>query len=144
MTEFTLNSTEASPGLTIAAYSKMVKLSFSEWLAEQMLIRGWTQAQLARAAKVRRGTIGNILNKVRQPGPEVLLSIAKALDLPPDLVFAKAGVLPAPKDGATDEERKWLHIFDQAASDEERAELLERAELELARLREKRKGKSTP
>ncbi|MBX3048408.1 MAG: helix-turn-helix transcriptional regulator [Anaerolineales bacterium] len=117
--------------------------SFSTWLQAQLSERGWTAVYLARRTQISQTHISRLLSGLRRPGPEALKEIARAFDVPPELVFDKAGVLPA-RGEISDDERQWLHIFDQAASDEERAELLERAELELARLREKRKGKSTP
>lgn len=67
---------------------------FSVWLLDELSRRGWTPAELARRAGLSTGTLSNILNGNRNPGPEVTLSIAKALGEPADKVFRLAGILP--------------------------------------------------
>ncbi len=124
-------------------YMPAKPITFADWLQSELQQRAWSPAELARRSGVSNAHISRTLAGLVQPGPEALRKIARGLSLPSDIVFDKAGVLPA-RGEISDDERQWLHIFDQAASDEERAELLERAELELARLRDKRKGKSTP
>ncbi|MBX3005979.1 MAG: helix-turn-helix transcriptional regulator [Anaerolineales bacterium] len=135
--EYTVKPKEYALPLKIGLYSKMDKMSFSEWLSAEMQKRDWSQSDLARASGLRRATISNVLNRVRQPGTAVLHALARGLDLPLDLVYRKAGLLPTRAE-PTDAELRWLHIFEKA-TDKERAELLERAEIELARLKEKRK-----
>ncbi|MCW5876495.1 MAG: helix-turn-helix transcriptional regulator [Anaerolineales bacterium] len=117
--------------------------TFADWLQSELQERSWNPAELARRSGVSNAHISRTLAGLVQPGPEALRKIARALSVPSDLVFDKAGILPA-RGEISDEERQWLHIFDQAADDEERAELLERAEIELARLQEKRGGKRSP
>ena len=68
--------------------------NFSTWLETEIAARNWRPADLARIAKVPQATIGNILNGNREVGVKVALAIADALDLPPDLVFRQAGLLP--------------------------------------------------
>jgi transcriptional regulator with XRE-family HTH domain len=120
--------------------SIMVKLSFSEWLLAELKTRGWSQSDLAKKANVPRQSIGNLLSKVRRPGPDLLQAIARGLDLPVDLLYQKAGLLPPSSSELHDLEKEWLHIFGQAGSDAEREELLELARFELQRLKG-RKGK---
>lgn len=67
---------------------------FIDWLNQQLEARNWQPAQLAKAAGVYQSTLGNILNGTRRLGPEIGVKIARALDLPPELVFRKAGLLP--------------------------------------------------
>lgn len=68
--------------------------TFSEWIEEQLNLRGWKPADLARAARVGQTTISNIINGNRNPGPDFCISIARALNVPTELVFRKAGILP--------------------------------------------------
>ncbi len=69
-------------------------MDFASWLTSELEIRGWKQADLARAADVPRGSINNLLTNMRKPGPELCTAIAEALTYPPEIVFRKAGLLP--------------------------------------------------
>ena len=42
---------------------------FIDWLREKIEQRGWTQADLAHAAKLSRTAVSNILTERRKPGP---------------------------------------------------------------------------
>lgn len=68
--------------------------NFSEWLENQLKIRGWTQADLVKASRVTSAQISRILNGTRDPGPDVCNAIARALVIPPETVFRAAGLLP--------------------------------------------------
>lgn len=69
-------------------------VAFSKWLQGELARRGWNQADLARASRLAKSTISNILIMQRAPGPAVCLAIAAALELPPEVVFSRAGLLP--------------------------------------------------
>lgn len=68
--------------------------SFGEWLQGQMDERGWSRAVLAKKAGITTGAISHIMNETRNPGVEVCFSVAVALDIPPEIVFRRAGLLP--------------------------------------------------
>lgn len=53
-----------------------------------------SQSELARLAKLGRGTISNIMSGNRQVGQDTISAIARALKLPPETVFRAAGILP--------------------------------------------------
>jgi transcriptional regulator with XRE-family HTH domain len=91
--EITLDTNE------IGGYAKMYSmennnLDFTEWLVGERKRRGWSQADLARAAGISRGAVSNIERGERGTGIEVLTAIAGALRLPPDVVLGRAGKLP--------------------------------------------------
>jgi transcriptional regulator with XRE-family HTH domain len=67
---------------------------FSEWVLQELGSRGWSQSDLARASGLTRGTISNLLNEVASPNPQTCIQIAKAFELPPEVVLRKAGILP--------------------------------------------------
>jgi transcriptional regulator with XRE-family HTH domain len=67
---------------------------FVKWLEEEMAARHWRTADLATAAGLYHGTLAKVLNGDRRAGPEVCLAIAKALNIPADSVFRRAGLLP--------------------------------------------------
>ncbi len=70
---------------------------FVEWLQNEISTRRWSQADLAREAKISREAVSGILNSRRSPGPKVCRNIAVALKISPVTVFIKAGLLPAEK-----------------------------------------------
>jgi len=69
--------------------------SFSDWLLRELKKRDMSQSDLARAAKLGRGTISNIMTGTRNVGKDTLVKVAYALHLPPESVFRAAGILPA-------------------------------------------------
>jgi transcriptional regulator with XRE-family HTH domain len=69
-------------------------MEFKEWLTKEMQSRGWNINDLARAAGVSRGALGNIVRGERSAGPDVCTGIANAFKLPPEQVFRRAGLLP--------------------------------------------------
>lgn len=70
--------------------------NFVVWLEERMLEKGLSQSQLAQEGGITRSAVSKLLTRQQQkPGVDMLTAIAKALNLPPELVFRKAGMLPA-------------------------------------------------
>ncbi|WP_322792910.1 helix-turn-helix transcriptional regulator [Bellilinea sp.] len=70
-------------------------MDFSDWLLNEINKRGWSQAELARRAGIPRQIISNYINRQREkPDSDVLVSISRALNLPPETVFRAAGLLP--------------------------------------------------
>ena len=68
---------------------------FSEWLLEELERQDMTQAELSRRAGMSRGAISHMIIGRRKPETETCARIARALQLPLDLVMKKAGHLPA-------------------------------------------------
>ncbi len=81
-------------------------MEFINWLQDELNKRGWSQSDLARATKLSRGAIGNVIRHERNPGAEMLRAIAKAFQISPDIVFRKAGVLPESPELAQSQKRK--------------------------------------
>jgi len=98
-------------------------ISFAEWLEGELSRRGWRPNDLSKAAGLYPGTIGRILNETRQAGPDVCRAIADALQLPAELVFRKAGLLP-PKPADPPGLDEWIHAY-VSAEQAEREDLLE-------------------
>jgi transcriptional regulator with XRE-family HTH domain len=71
---------------------------FSDWLAEQMRVRGWGNADLAKAAKINRQVVWGWLNRNKQPSEEMLQAVAKALAMDVQEVYRAAGILPPAAD----------------------------------------------
>lgn len=82
--------------------SVMDNLDFSDWLQKEIDERGWTQADLARAARVNRQVINTYINRQRmKPDEDILQSIARAFGYPDEFVFRAAGLLPQLPDRRT-------------------------------------------
>lgn len=75
-------------------YCQMESIRFSEWLQNELKKRNWSKADLARNSHLSSGTIARIMNETRNPGPDVLKSISRALNIPTNIVFEIAGLLP--------------------------------------------------
>jgi transcriptional regulator with XRE-family HTH domain len=68
-------------------------MDFVEWLEEQMQQRGWTPADLAKAAGMYPSTLSRVLNRERAAGAEVCNALARALGIAPAMVFQRAGLM---------------------------------------------------
>ena len=67
---------------------------FIIWLDSELSIRGWTDYKLAKTA----GFNHSVISRARMgviPRWEACAGIAKAFELPVEIVFRKAGLLPA-------------------------------------------------
>ena len=86
--------------------------NISEWLIEQLNIRDWSKAELARKSGLDPSTISNIINGKRGVSEESLNAIARAFHLPPGEVFQQANFLPqvSENDRAREELR---YLYDQ-------------------------------
>lgn len=124
--------------MNVIMFSEM-DILFKDWLEEELKKKGWSKSDLARAAKVPRATISNLLNDVRNPGPELLEKIAGALDYPDVYVFRRAGVLdPVPE--TTELAELAAGLFSKFPEDE-KEELLTYMQLKLEILRKQGKIK---
>jgi transcriptional regulator with XRE-family HTH domain len=82
-----------------------------------------TPAEFARLCGKSPAVISRILNNERDPAPETLKAIAHALNLPWEIVFARAYSLPTPPPD-TEYEEQILHLLRQM-SPQEQEEILE-------------------
>lgn len=69
-------------------------MEFNDWLNEEMRKRGLSQNQLAKKAGVTQGAISHIIAGRRLPGVDLLDGISRALKIPPEEVYRRAGLLP--------------------------------------------------
>lgn len=69
--------------------------NFGEWLKQEIDKRHISQKELAEISGVTPAQISRIIGGTRGIGPDAIVGIARALKLPPELVFKKAGILPA-------------------------------------------------
>ncbi|MCP4416879.1 MAG: helix-turn-helix transcriptional regulator [Chloroflexi bacterium] len=90
-----------------------------------------SQAELARRGDLSPSQVSKILNMQSTPGESALSGIAKALDLPLDMVFREAGLLP-PQSDILDELDEFAHLYQQL-NQADRNDLIEIARLKAAR-----------
>ena len=104
----------------------MDEYDFSEWLQTELDQRNWSKADLSRASGISPAHITRIMKREQSPGPDTCNSIARALKMPPEVVFRLAGLLPEnsqyPDDPPTLKEWIQLYLF---ADPNERDRMLE-------------------
>lgn len=89
----------------------MTKISLAEWLDAILKNKNIKPIELARSANIDPGVVTRILKAERSATPKTLEAIAHALQLPTDLVYEKAGILPK-KNELSLAKRKLLHLAD--------------------------------
>jgi transcriptional regulator with XRE-family HTH domain len=67
---------------------------YSDWLESQLKAKGMSPAELSRASRKDQGVISRLLNGDRNPRPETIESICKALGVPVEEGYRAAGLLP--------------------------------------------------
>jgi transcriptional regulator with XRE-family HTH domain len=70
-------------------------MKFNDWILNELLERNWSQADLARHTKLTRSAISKYMGG-RTPDDTALRKIAKAFNLPQEIVFRAAGSLQTP------------------------------------------------
>lgn len=106
---------------------------FIEWLDQQLKPLGWSDHQLAK----RAGISHSVVSKARAgiaPKWEACMAIAAALDLPAEIVFRRAGLLPEADD--TCPELAELHALLVLLPEQDRRELVQIARLKIRLHRE--------
>jgi transcriptional regulator with XRE-family HTH domain len=73
--------------------------------------RGLRQIDLARRTGLGSGQISRILNMERGIGPDSATAIARAFNLPPEVVFRKAGLLPPAPEQPTEQSPDILEMI---------------------------------
>ena len=68
---------------------------FAAWLREEMDNAGMSQADLVRASHLSTAQISRIMNMQSPPGKKALEGIARALNIPVELVYQKANIFKA-------------------------------------------------
>jgi transcriptional regulator with XRE-family HTH domain len=74
-------------------FSMDTQQTFGDWLGEEMKKRHLSNADMARLSGLDDGTLSNLVNGRKRPGPDTCRPIAKALDLPQTFVFVQAGLM---------------------------------------------------
>lgn len=99
-------------------------MNFSSWLVGEMKTRGMNNSDLARKSGLAPSTVSLVISEQRQPGVEFCQGVAKAFEIPEDIVFTKAGLFTPSEGAGEDITFKELLDLARSLSVEERAELL--------------------
>jgi len=72
---------------------------FQDWLSEEIRKSGLSYSEIARRGGITHGRISQVIGG-ENPGMAFCAGIARGLNLPPDLVLEKAGIIPASRNQA--------------------------------------------
>jgi len=82
----------------------------AKFIVEQARILGWSQNEVAKRSGMSSAAMSNIISKGVIPTPANCVRIAKALDVPPEVVLRLAGYVRLPE-SMDDEEATLLSDF---------------------------------
>ena len=68
-------------------------MDFADWLFKELINRDMTQAELVRLSGLSTALVSRILSRKRGVGSKACKSIARALDMPEEIIYRKAGLL---------------------------------------------------
>lgn len=91
---------------------------FTQWLIEEIYRRGWSFRELAQRASLSPSTVSKVVNGDVLPGWEFCFKVARALALPPEIVFRKAGLLP-PEPEENSALREMSYLFSQLSPEDQ-------------------------
>lgn len=110
---------------------------FPDWLRKEIEDRGMTVTELSVKMKVPPASIYRILNGERDAGDDICRGIARALGLPQDVVFYRAGLLTErPQYG--DDVAEIANLFD-SLSEDDKDEMIKLAHMKADRNKKSRK-----
>ena len=95
-----------------------METSFADWLQQVLDERDMSQTDLANAAGVGTGSISDVISGRRKVGKDLATKIARGLRLPPEIVFQKAGILPA-SHPHSEEVEQIIHEAEEMTRDEQ-------------------------
>lgn len=99
-------------------------MAFKDWLLEEAKKADLSFAEIARRGSFSHARISQIMNESSNPGLKLCRDLARALRIPPEIVFRQAGLLP-PQPESTEQTEKLLFYFDQLSPDHQRTLLIQ-------------------
>ncbi len=102
-------------------------MEFSEWLDRELYNRGWSRSEAARRGNISASMVDKVINGHAQPGMTFYKGIAQAFKMPLEDVLVKAGEIEERTEDTGPTFLEWIQAWFKA-SEEERDEMLERAE----------------
>lgn len=101
--------------LTYGNRSMTTSTTFGDWVLQELNSRGWDQAELARRSGISDAHISRVVTGGRKPGADAVQRIARALRLPAEEVFRRAGLLP-PRGATADDLARYDDMLSTIAS----------------------------
>lgn len=98
-------------------------INFGTWLAEELTRRRWEQSELRRYGGLTSGQVSRIISGERKAGPHACVIIARAMGLPPEEVFRRAGLLPPVRE-SVEGTRELVYLFENISEDDRQRLLL--------------------
>jgi transcriptional regulator with XRE-family HTH domain len=74
----------------------MVNETFSEWLSAEVEKRGWSFRELSRRSGLSSSAISQVVTGVTLPGLKFCYGVARGLQMQPEVIMSKAGLIPTP------------------------------------------------
>jgi transcriptional regulator with XRE-family HTH domain len=91
-------------------------IDFTTWFFEELRRRDWSQSDLSERSGISQGAISKVIQGQRNPGLDFCMGIAKAFQVPPEVVMRSAGILPPVPE--IDEEREEIdYLFNELSSE---------------------------
>ena len=103
----------------IEEVERAVTSGLAGWLRQELQIRQLRPVELARKTGLHASTISRILSGQVEPSDKAHSMIAKALQVPPEKVFALAGILPTSLD-KSDILKELTEVVNQLPENEQR------------------------
>lgn len=97
----------------------METVTFAEWLTNELTAQQMSQVDLAKKSGVTTAQISRILSGQRGAESKTIVAIAKALNIPAEIVFRDIGILPPQPDLDKDLE-KIIHEIAKMPKDDQR------------------------
>ena len=95
--------------------------AFVAWIEGELKERGWSLRELGRRGDLSSTSISNVLSGYRKPGYRLCRGIARALEMNPEDVFRRAGLLPPAPDLDDPQLKAALFLFEKLTdADQER------------------------
>ncbi|MCX7680524.1 MAG: helix-turn-helix transcriptional regulator [Anaerolineae bacterium] len=91
---------------------------FTHWLMEEIYRRGWSFREFAQRAGLSPSAVSKVVNGDVLPGWEFCFKVSRALELPPEAVFRKAGLLP-PEPEEKSALREMTYLFSQLSPEDQ-------------------------
>lgn len=113
--------------------------TLSGWLNSQIEDRDWSLRETARRAGLSPSVVSDVLTEKIRASYDFCMGIAQALDVPPEDVLRRAGLLPK-QQGYNPKAEELLGLFAHLG-EMDQDELIALARLKLERLRKEQRGK---